>query len=38
VEDVARLVQAYVITSKQAVDLLKKMGLPIEAEEEKREN
>jgi hypothetical protein len=38
VEDVARLVQAYVITSKQAVELLKKMGLPIEAEEEKKEN
>lgn len=33
VEDIARLVQAYVLTSKQAIDLLRKMGLPIEEEE-----
>jgi hypothetical protein len=31
--DVAMLVQAYVLTSRQAVDLLRKMGLPIEGSE-----
>ena len=30
VKDVATLVQAYVLTNRQAVDLLRKMGLPIE--------
>ena len=35
VEDVAKLVQAYVLTANQAVDLLRKMGLPIMAEEER---
>ncbi|MEM0050711.1 MAG: hypothetical protein QW424_05320 [Candidatus Bathyarchaeia archaeon] len=30
IRDIAMLVQTYVLTSKQAVDLLRKMGLPIE--------
>lgn len=30
VRDIAQLVQAYVLTADQAVDLLRKMGLPIE--------
>lgn len=30
IRDIAMLVQSYVLTSKQAIDLLRKMGLPIE--------
>lgn len=34
IRDIATLVQSYVITSKQAVDILRKIGLPIEAPSE----
>ncbi|MEM2177039.1 MAG: phage minor head protein [Archaeoglobaceae archaeon] len=36
IRDIAMLVQAYVITPKQAIALLRKIGLPIEEQVEKR--